>query len=538
MNLSKYRLGGSVLLIVFGLFFACFSLFRIDLPGLYYDECIFIHAALGGTSGPFIYKSVAGFPVMIMAYIGALKSYLYLPVFYFFGVTPATIRVPVIILTLCTLGCAFALVRRLSGRTSALFFIGILATDPALIYSVRLDYGPVAIMLFLKMSALYLFFKMIETGRPCYGWLLCAALTLGIYDKLNFVWFVTAFGLSAWLIYRESFQRTFAANKKGFLPPFAAFMCLFSLEIIFLIRPALSYDTGAANDFSFLERARNLLSVYTNTMNGNAQFTGIVAGGYGPATIINYLLLPTFLGLILLFLTRKTRPRTTVDCRSPWFFCTLFVLISMQILITKQAGGPHHMMMLYPFHLLIFFSLVPAIQPLVRAPYTKWASGGFIGIYLLIMSFNLQADVGYASAFQAENEFNPSWSPAIYQLSELLNRNPSDAVVCADWGLQTCLFSLADPADRDKYLEASGDLKRLNPDDPGHMEFIYRKYFAGRNVFVVMHAENCEVVKNVNRNFGRLYDAYFRQSGTCREICTPSGRKIYRVCYIPANGRP
>lgn len=52
------------------LFFAARNL---QYPGLYYDECIFVNAALSGVNWDYVALRLFHVPVMIMPYIGAQK---------------------------------------------------------------------------------------------------------------------------------------------------------------------------------------------------------------------------------------------------------------------------------------------------------------------------------------------------------------------------------------------------------------------------------------------------------------------------------
>lgn len=520
---------------LFGLCFAFFSLAWISSPGLYYDECIFVNAALGGTTGTFIHKVLFGVPTMIMAYIGALKSWLYAPIFALFGVTPMTIRLPVVILTALTLCFAFLMARRLFGALLATLFVGVLATDPALIYNVGLDYGPVALMLFLKVASLYFFFLLIESGRPRYAWLLAGSLLLGIYDKLNFVWFVLAFGGAALLCYRNEIRRVVAGNGKKFLAPMVFFFALFLMEVMFLILPALTYQSGASQAATIAERVASLFSVYLMTMNGSWPFAYVFAGGDVPSTLVNYLLLPIGLGigLLLVFSFRAAKRSPSFVARHLWFFAALFVLVSLQILVTKQAGGTHHMMMLYPFHHLVLFSIIHVAQPLVHPKHLKLA-GTVVAVMLLALFLsNLHADLKYASTLQKKAAFTPAWDPAVYQLSKFLKTQSCDVVMCADWGLQTVLFSLADPAERDKYVEASGIFRRLDPRNFDDIRYAYHKHFAKRNVLVVLYRDDLEIVKNVNYNFKQLNN-YLQAKKLDHRIFSSAGQEIYQLYYVPA----
>jgi hypothetical protein len=82
-------------LAVFGLMlaFVGFASYRIHSPGLYYDELLFVPAAMGRHEAfQTPYGSWLGLPIMIFPYIGALKAWIYAPIFRLFGVSALTIR--------------------------------------------------------------------------------------------------------------------------------------------------------------------------------------------------------------------------------------------------------------------------------------------------------------------------------------------------------------------------------------------------------------------------------------------------------------
>ena len=59
-------------------------------------------------------------------------------------------------------------------------------------YLTKLDYGPVALMMILKVTALFFALRAVSTGSPRYLWGMSAACALGLFDKLNFIWFLLA----------------------------------------------------------------------------------------------------------------------------------------------------------------------------------------------------------------------------------------------------------------------------------------------------------------------------------------------------------
>jgi len=135
-----------------------FSLTFLQLPGLQYDEVNFVNAALGNENGLFVAWSAKIFgrklPLMIMEYIGALKSGLYVPIFKIFGTSAITARLPVVGIGLITLLFSYVLFRRMFDRRIAIVGLLLFATDPTFIFANKLDWGPVSLMLVLELSSL------------------------------------------------------------------------------------------------------------------------------------------------------------------------------------------------------------------------------------------------------------------------------------------------------------------------------------------------------------------------------------------------
>jgi vacuolar-type H+-ATPase subunit I/STV1 len=74
------------------------------------------------------------------------------------------------------------------------------------------------------------------------------------------------------------------------------------------------------------------------------------------ASPVNVLTAAGILGLGTLTLTglrRSGSGRSALSDRILTGYLLLFLFIGLQLLITKKAWGPHHVMMLYPFHLLV-----------------------------------------------------------------------------------------------------------------------------------------------------------------------------------------
>lgn len=67
---------------------------------------------VGAATGKRPYRGRLGIPLMIFPYIGALKSWIYIPIFALCGVSAESIRLPVMVISCGTLVFGYALVRR------------------------------------------------------------------------------------------------------------------------------------------------------------------------------------------------------------------------------------------------------------------------------------------------------------------------------------------------------------------------------------------------------------------------------------------
>jgi hypothetical protein len=74
-----------VLAIAAACVFIVMATYRINLPGLYMDEVDFVNAARGAPDNTMIHMRLGRVPLFIMPYLGALKAWLYVPVFRFFA---------------------------------------------------------------------------------------------------------------------------------------------------------------------------------------------------------------------------------------------------------------------------------------------------------------------------------------------------------------------------------------------------------------------------------------------------------------------
>jgi 4-amino-4-deoxy-L-arabinose transferase-like glycosyltransferase len=237
--LSKDRVGPLVVVTATGYFLAS-SLVGLSDPGLQYDELLFVNGALGGAHAyhGFIAAEAFGVPTMLMTYIGALKAWLYAPIFSVFGVSVDTIRVPAVLLAALALVLAVALVRRLLGTWPTLAFAVLLGTDPVLSSMARADWGPIVLSALLRVCALLAYFAYLRGGRARYLWLLVVSLSLGVFNKLDYGWFIVGLLVAALVMHRRELWRMVRSRPAAMFPPLT-FQVVVAIVVFFeIVLPA------------------------------------------------------------------------------------------------------------------------------------------------------------------------------------------------------------------------------------------------------------------------------------------------------------
>ena len=145
-------------------------------------------------------------------------------------------------------------------------------------------------------------------------------------------------------------------DRLGLILPLSGLLVVTGLATVVLVIPQLAASQAAASPVGPLDRFRYVADLYASTMSGGYLYLLVtkrpLSGGKPDERRGR---------------ARIRRPgageppcgasRAVAQARMPFrdrvllFHLAIFVLIAVQLLITKKAWGPHHIMMLYPFQL-------------------------------------------------------------------------------------------------------------------------------------------------------------------------------------------
>ena len=486
--------------------------YRIHSPGLYYDELLFVPAAMGrhaALQAP--YRSWLGIPLMIFPYIGALKAWIYAQIFRLFGVSALTIRLPVILISCGTLALGYAAVRRVLSPAWAIAFTAACVVHPGFVLQTKVDWGPVVLMLFFKALCLYFLVKWLETPRLL-SWSLIGAIvacSLGFFDKFNFVWFIVALLVATAAVYGGEIRARIRNAPNGLVATIvigtvaagAAGVLWFVLPLVVL--PQIHLVS---------RRFFHFWAIYEESSTGVA--TAFHWFKRPPPIPLwpGWAVLAASTGFLLVTLAScccKPDPRFRVHWRalrfSVWCLIMLIVIFT-EIVMTPQAGGPHHTLMLFPFDLLACFAAAFVFANILPV-WGRRVTTVFCGIALLIWAgFQINGLQRHFRCFGDVNLFRGRWSPRVEQLADYLNTEGKqlDAIYCVDWGIGQQMRALCRRDIRQKLRDIWPIFKEWSAKGPD-AETMVKAWFPPqkKTLYLTFTNEN-SVFPEAKRNFSQM----------------------------------
>jgi 4-amino-4-deoxy-L-arabinose transferase-like glycosyltransferase len=447
------------------------------LPGVYYDEVLQAVPALAALNGdlrsafPQVNGSVirlAGhpFPLFILPYLGSTQAAALAAVFAVAGVSVEVMRMTFIILGAIPLICTFCFMRRLFNTRTACIAILLLATDPTYIFSARSDNGPTVIMMSCKMAALWLAISWWQTRRPTY--LLVSALLcgIGVYDKVNFVWFLGAFAVALISIYPGTLRRGLqSAGSMLGLGVISAFGIGALPQILYSVwtgggpfRALPKLAAGATvfgvNNTDIVSNLLIRMQTLIDLLQGYAilDFYTSAFGGYHYPYARSWFPMTALLGLLLLGLVVSIaqavlRANWGVDIRKALLLLLTGVLIVGASTVTPTNLMYHHVLIAYPFFHLFVAQIIAVLPQLVRALQPKrraneWLARGIIGATLALALVSNLGVVGTYYRVLDQTGGIGMWSDGIYHLADYLH-DDQRTIQSMDWGIHVNLLYLS-----------------------------------------------------------------------------------------------
>ena len=420
----------------------------IPYPGIQNDEALLaspVYQIIGSLYHVRLFHR--DIPVMLMTYLGALKTWVYAIIFHFVQPSPYAVRLPGLLAGSATVWILYLLLRKIHGLMAASIGALLLATDTMFLLTSCFDWGPVAFQHLLSSAGLLFTLRFYQRGNRRNLLLGAFFFGLALWDKALFLWLFGGLILAALCLYaRPLYRRTS-------LPTLALAAIAFGIGAspLLLYNVTQGYPTfHAANGFTTAE-------LYAKSFVALGTWEGAALFGYiphedaapqprPPASALerwsfhlralagehrrNHLDWAFLAFLLCLPLIWRTGAMRAI------LFCVIaFAVAWLQMGLTKGAGGAaHHVVLLWPLpHAFIALAFAETARRWGRIGKAAFLSGT-----LFLAGSNLLTTNQYFYQF-ARNGSAGSWTDAIYALSANIEAEHPSTVAIVDWGMVNSL---------------------------------------------------------------------------------------------------
>src|SRR5580658_8179351 len=424
----------------------------IPYAGIQMDEALF--------AGPY-YQTVQrefrirlfhhNIPLMVMTYIGTLKTLIYWPLIGLFRSgfeahplrAAWVLRLPTVLAGSLTVWIFFYLAQRSAGRRTAVIAALLLASDPTFLLTNTFDWGPVALEHLLLVTGCYFLVKYAQNGQPRDLPLGFFFLGLALWNKAVFVWALAGLICAAVSVFGGELSKMITRRRiiiaaVGFLVGSLPFVIYNGHRRAETFRNNAHLEPRSAPaKFIHLRNAlggRGLLGYlvseeFTDNPKAPVSLRGRTAVfirdhlGEHRSVGMEYAAVLALLAVPLWWRSRAAR-FSLVFCAVAWFFMAS----------THDAGASiHHTVLLWPFPQLFVAVAISSIR-------WRWLAAS---ICLLLAGMNLLVVNQYILQFERNGAEGP-FTDAIYPLSASLSDIPGQTVYVLDWGIQFPLDVLHD----------------------------------------------------------------------------------------------
>jgi hypothetical protein len=470
-------------------------------------------------------------PLMLMSYLGCLKTLIYIPVFKLFGTGVYALREPALIFGAVSVWLFFLLLRRIAGDRAAMIGCWLLATDSLYLLTTCYDWGPVALQhLLIVGGALLLlrFYQTLSSISLALGWLLWG---LALWDKALALWMLSGLGIAGILSFpRQIFAVTDFRRiliSAGALALGAAPLIGFNVENrLATLRENTGWDTRGVRTKMHIALETVRGGALLGWLNASDQDTPVPHRPTGAVEKLsagisssvderpaNWTLIALIAALILAPFAGLRALRAVI------FFSIALAVAWAQMAISPHAGGSvHHTILLWPWPIaIIAISFAGVSQRLGRFGVPAVAAAtALIAIGSLLLTNEYYVKL-------VRNGGAPVWSAAVFPLAVSLKNSDAAHVFCTDWGILQTLILL----DKNKPVVRDG----MGPaiDDAAGLKWI----LSDPSNIVVGHLKGSEVVPGMNEKLVEAAAKLGRQPQQIRVISDEYGRNVFTVYRFP-----
>jgi 4-amino-4-deoxy-L-arabinose transferase-like glycosyltransferase len=415
----------------------------IPLLGIQSDEALFASPILEPKWSEYAltigHRHVA---LMLMTYLGTLKTLLYKPLLRWFGTGAWSVREPMVLAGVVSIWLFYRLLRRIAGERAAVVGACLLAADTMYLLSSVYDWGPVALQHLLTVGGMLLVVRSAQEKRPSLLAAGCFLFGLALWDKALASWILSSMAVGAVLTGWREARALLRPRSAGLA---AGAFVLGALPLLVYnglnhgetFRGNAHFDTsqaaskteilmqtirGSALEGVLIDQVRPVGVAHPEDFFQSASATVAETAGHPTRNLIPYAL------ICALLLTPLSRGR---ELRVALFAWIAMILAWGQMVSTAHAGGSvHHAILLWPApYIAMAVPMSAASRRIGRAGLPALAAV----TALLAMSSVLVTNEYYYRIARMGGP--PAWSDGIWTLTEYLQGSTAPFVFCLDWGL-------------------------------------------------------------------------------------------------------
>lgn len=413
------------------------GLLFIPRLGIEVDEAI-VTNGIYPNGAPWYSWKIGGaeIPVMLISYLGALKTWMYSLLFLAVPPRPMSLRLPTLLLAAGSLWLFFGLLDRALSRRAAWTGTLLLATDTSYLLMNTVDYGPVTLQFVLKFAALLALVRFHQNGGRAFLSLGFFLLGVAMWDKAVFAWVLFGFAAGALAAFPGAIRAHLSLRNLGTA---AASMILGALPFL-IYNVARPLETVRSNAQTETLAVWGKSIILTRTMTGEVFFGFLTAFDSGPTpgepqrwyqsasvALANVLGHPR--SSLMLWATGAAVISLAVLWRTPARRPILFSLVAgtvtwLSMALTAGAGAAaQHVILIWPLHIVAIAAAINRV-PMAAA----------IAITAILCGANAAVTNEYYATL-LRNGPSLRWTDAMDPLHSYLSNSDAPRVYIADWGI-------------------------------------------------------------------------------------------------------
>lgn len=385
----------------------------------------------------------ARIPLMHMSYLGTLKTWIWRPVFQYWGTGVWPLRFPALLTGAIGIWLFYRFLRSTVGARAAVIGCAILAADSQYLLTTVFDWGPVVLQHLLIGAGLLLLVKFHRSSNSL--WLAAGFFLLGlaVWDKMLAFWMLSGLAIAALATVPRQILAVWSGRRLAIAAlAFLAGALPVALSGIHDHFAALRENAGRTVD-----EVPSRIAMLQRTIEGEGLFGFMFAEDdqtatpHGPAGVAERFSegtsecfghprrsLQLYACLLALALAPLARGR---DLRAILFALIAMAVAWIQMATTPTAGGSvHHTILLWPLPAMVMaVSFAAASRRLGRA--------GIPAVAILLAAL-LASDVLVTNEYfwkSVRNGGARTWTDAVFPLSNDLMAMRPAVVYCADWNI-------------------------------------------------------------------------------------------------------